>query len=337
MKKWILLIAFGVVAISIAVFIESMTYVALPTEKEPVQLYANELRDDLTKMFVKAIEEAEESVTLIIYSLTDPNIIHALKKKSEEGCRVLVIYDKKNSPHLKKRLGKAKTLVRTPGGLSHQKILVVDQKKIWVGTANMTTASLRYYGNLVLGLYLPDLAARVDRTLRAMNKFHQDPDPEPIPFKIEAMSGTFQFLPSEKKSAEILSLISSAEKTARVAMFTFTRKDFAEALVKAKERGVDVEVAIDHQTLYGASRYVRKILINNQMPLFTNRGPGLLHYKCMVADGDTLVIGSANWTKAAFQRNDDCFLILKNLSPEISRKLNRLWIAILANGKEVHR
>ena len=41
-----------------------------------------------------------------------------------------------------------------------------------------------------------------------------------------------------------------------------------------------------------------------------------------------LEIGSANWTKAAFKQNDDCFLIIHDLADEQRQSMQKLWRTI---------
>ena len=78
----------------------------------------------------------------------------------------------------------------------------------------------------------------------------------------------------------------------------------------------------------GASAKVAALLKKGGIPVKCNRGGNLLHHKFMYIDGKTLVNGSANWTKAAFEKNDDCFIILHDLTDTQREFMDKLWAVI---------
>src|SRR5438046_1882625 len=84
---------------------DTLTIVRLPQSNRPVELYANQIRDDLAKTLVASIDGAKKSVLLVNYSLTDQGVISSLRKKSEEGIDVTVVCDAKASPYAHKKLG----------------------------------------------------------------------------------------------------------------------------------------------------------------------------------------------------------------------------------------
>lgn len=293
-------------------------------------LYSNQNNDDLTQTFVQAINSAKSSVLLIVYSLTDANIISSLRSKSQEGINVKVICDAKASPYIDSKLGsKISTTRRFGPGLMHQKILVVDNKHIWLGSANMTSESLSLHGNLVTAMESLDLANAITtkaQTLKIEGKTtpisHED-------FFIGGQKVELWFLPDNKDAIRRLkSLIHSAEKTIRVAMFTWTRQDLANAIIHAAKRGVQAEVVIDHYSAKGASAKIVKLLKDNGVNVSISPGGALLHHKFLYIDNEVLVNGSANWTKAAFTQNDDCFVVLHNLSSEQNKRMESLWHTI---------
>jgi phosphatidylserine/phosphatidylglycerophosphate/cardiolipin synthase-like enzyme len=103
-------------------------------------------------------------------------------------------------------------------------------------------------------------------------------------------------------------------------------------VAKAHKRGVRVSVSLDRYAGKGAGAKVADYLKKNGVPVFFYQGPGLLHHKFMEIDDELLVNGSANWTKAAFDKNDDCFAILHNLTTKQQNQLNKLWDMIMADS-----
>ena len=212
----------------------------------------------------------------------------------------------------------------------HHKILVIDHSEIWLGSANMTRESLRTHSNLMQRITHPPLALWLEEKLTAMKSIGLKQRFQHKTFSVDNQTLECWFLPDDPEgSLRLKELIRSAKKTVQVAMYTFTRLDFAETLIQASRRGVKVEVILDKSMADGACKKVADLLKNSSVSLFTSEGKALLHTKMMIVDGTTLEHGSANWTKAAFSRNEDYFIILNDLTPDQQKKLSALWQALL--------
>jgi len=326
-QRWLL----GIVALLVMSLYgwiaESVTTVRFPDVNEPSLLYSTETRDDLGLTMSRAISEAKESVTLTIYTLTDPAIINSLKKKSLEDCKVKVICDAKTSSKLEQQLGpKIEVVKRFFDGLMHQKILIIDNRQTWIGSANMTGASLRHYNNLVTAIDSEALAHAATAKANSLFSNKRGTALGYQSFSVGGQKVELCFLPDDQEAVQRLkALIHSAKKTLSIAMFTWTRFDLAKAVIDAKKRGVNVQVALDNGCAAGASAKVAALLKKGNIPVKCNRGANLLHHKFMYIDGTTLVNGSANWTKAAFESNDDCFIILHDLTVEQRQFMDKLW------------
>ena len=116
-----------------------------------------------------------------------------------------------------------------------------------------------------------------------------------------------------------------AHKTIRLVMFTLTHNEITSALIAAHKRGVDVRVAVDYYTARGASKKTLEQLRQAQIPVYLSQGKELLHHKWALIDGDILIMGSANWTKAAFTKNQDFLLLLSSLRPDDQCFFKDLW------------
>lgn len=300
----------------------------LPKSDQPPTLYANDLQLTLSK----AIGEAQHSILLIIYTLTDRAIIHALNEKSAAGIPVRIICNGETSPHVEQKLHPSIKLVRRFGPcLMHQKILVIDNRQVWIGSANMTGDSLQLHSNLVAGMESPALASLIFEKAGSMQEvgcnsqriLHQE-------FLMGGQKVEMWFLPDDREAvARVKTLIASAKKTIRVAMFTWTRHDFAQEIVNAYKRGVQVEVVLDYNQSQGASGKSMKFLIQRGIAVRVSQGAGLFHHKFLWIDETTLVNGSANWTKAAFTHNDDCFIVIHDLTEDQRKLMANLWFNIL--------
>lgn len=329
------LILFGALLVLFVGLVDTLLTVRLPQGDEPALLYANQLRDDLQRTVVKAVESAKRSVMLLTYTLSDGQVIRALKAKAVEGVDVTVIVDAKASPQAKRQLGaNVHTLRRSPPGLMHLKMLIIDEKLVWIGSANMTFDSLRIHGNLMVAMEHPQLAMHLLTYARALPQAGLSTPPPPILFALKEQQGELWLLPnSSGAAARLLALIASAQKTIRVAMFTWTRPDVTQAVIQAYQRGVDVEVVIDRRQGQGAGAETVHRLLQAGIPVALNQGDGLLHHKMMLVDASILVIGSANWTRSAFKNNDDCFLVLDPLTQSQRSRLEELWQMLLLEAE----
>lgn len=311
---------------------EQINETQLPTSDFPAQLYSNQTQDDLRSIFSKAMDEAKKSITLVIYGLSDPKIISTLRQKAEAGIDVMVVYDHEASKFAGKKLGeRVKVIKRESKGLMHQKILIIDNIQTWIGSANMTAESLKMHGNLVLALHSPHVAELALAKVKQMASKVQDVVFLHQSFLLGNQKMELWYLPDDHSAVDrLLKIINEAKKTIRIAMFTWSREDLAQAVIAAHKRGVDVQVVLDQYCGKGASARVAKMLAHAHIPVFFNKGNALLHHKMLYVDSKLLVNGSANWTKAAFTKNDDCFIVLHDLTEEQKGKMEKLWKVIYA-------
>lgn len=336
LKAALTTIFFGLIILACVWIADVLTTIRLPQSNKPPELYANQIRDDLRKTLVASIDSAKKSVLLIIYSLNDQSVISSLRKKGEDGVAVTVICDSKASPFAAKQLGpKVTTRKRYSRGLMHQKILVIDEDQVWIGSANMTTDSLRVHGNLLAGFHSPEVAKMVAESSEQMFLRTKSLPKRDRAFSIGGQKTELWMLPRDHEGAvdRLTQLIDSAKKTVRVAMFTWTREDMAKAVIAAKKRGVDAEVVIDHYQGNGASAKIVKMLKQGGVPTYLSQGSALLHHKFLYIDGKMLVNGSANWTKAAFTKNEDCFMILHDLTDLQKERMDHLWDVIVSEAR----
>lgn len=309
--------------------------VDLPSEDKTVKFYATQCRQDLRVTVKQAISEAQESILLVVYALSDKDVIHLLKMRAEDGLHVTVVTDAKTNYGLKKALGPSVDLHRRKDikGLMHRKVLVIDGQSVWIGSANFTTESLIMHDNLVCGMHAPKLAKAICEKYRRL-LHHTPPAAMPQIFFLDGQQLELYFLPEDKGAlTRLLDLLNTAQSTIRVAMFTLTHPKLVDALIAAHERGVQIEVAVDRKSSFGTSASAVKRLKENGIFLQTNIGGNLLHHKFAYIDKHTLCHGSTNWTKAAFTANEEALAILQPLTEEQQTYLDTLWEVVLLQSQ----
>lgn len=145
------------------------------------------------------------------------------------------------------------------------------------------------------------------------------------------------FSPLGKCSSHIVRELSQAQKEILVAIYAFTSDDLAWALVKARQRGVKVQVVLDQE--FDATNESSKGLFLEQQGIPVRRisglnranperGPGLMHQKFAVIDHRVVLAGSYNWTVSADKVNDENLLIFRGAGPladDYRKEFFRLW------------
>lgn len=115
-------------------------------------------------------------------------------------------------------------------------------------------------------------------------------------------------LDQKQNDKEIIALIDAAKTHIYFAIYEFTLKDIADALVAAKKRGVEVRGLVDSGE--AASSYDKPIiaeLTNVGISVVTEKhatGNGIMHIKTLVTDS-AYATGSYNWTSSATNVNDE--------------------------------
>lgn len=315
-----------IVVFSVWLVWKSLTPI-LPKPDEPPRLYSNQCQQDLTLTFLEAIRQSTHSLYLVMFGLSDPAILKALENKAKKQIQTTVYYDLNGSPNLYKILETCEIHpIRLPG-LMHQKIFIIDDEMVFLGSANMTTQSLRMHDNLVIGFNNKKIASFLKEKV-PYSSGH-------VSTAIGGQDVDLWILPDPKGNAlaELRKRLRNATKTIRVALFTLTHPSLLDELIMARRRGVKVTVVVDMHSGLGASAQAVSALKKAKVPVLFSQGTQLLHHKFVYIDEQLLFTGSANWTKAAFTKNSDCLLLLRNLTIDQQSFMNYLWKRIQSTAQ----
>ena len=125
----------------------------------------------------------------------------------------------------------------------------------------------------------------------------------------------------------IIKNIDNAKEFINIAMYTFTDREIAQAILRAKDRGVDIKIYLDRSQVnakYSKSRY----FINNGIEgIKISSNNYIMHNKFAVIDNEIAITGSYNWTASAGERNDENLLVIddKNIIKKYQNQFNNLW------------
>ena len=109
-----------------------------------------------------------------------------------------------------------------------------------------------------------------------------------------------------RNSEALIRMIDAAHHYAYFGIYAFTKNDIADALIRARRRGVDVRGIMDGgESRSGVQADIAERLVRAGIPIvFRTRTPGIMHMKLLVTE-DAYAVGSYNWTAAATFLNDE--------------------------------
>jgi phosphatidylserine/phosphatidylglycerophosphate/cardiolipin synthase-like enzyme len=160
--------------------------------------------------------------------------------------------------------------------------------------------------------------------------------------KTIAAAGTVKlaFTPEDAADRMVISAINNAHRQILVQAFSFTHADIAHALIKAKKRGVDVQLISDaEQTDKTLPNMITEIAASGS-PTYLDSRHQSAHNKIMVIDAGTansaVITGSYNFTYAAQFKNAENLIIFQG-NPEITAAYLQNWERHLAHSSRYHQ
>ena len=116
----------------------------------------------------------------------------------------------------------------------------------------------------------------------------------------------FYSLDNKQNDKEIINVINGAHKYIYFAIYEFTKDNIAQALIAAKEKGIDVEGITDRDNAASASEalIVKELQAAGVNIEVQKHDPGIMHIKAVVTENE-YASGSYNWTSSATLVNDE--------------------------------
>lgn len=126
------------------------------------------------------------------------------------------------------------------------------------------------------------------------------------------------FSPGGGCTERIIDEIKKATKTVQVQAYSFTSAPIAKVILGAKKRGVLCQVILDASQ--ETQSYSELDFFHNQgIPTWIDDRHAIAHNKIIIIDGDTIITGSFNFSKAAEERNAENVLVISG-NDDLARK-----------------
>lgn len=119
------------------------------------------------------------------------------------------------------------------------------------------------------------------------------------------------FSPGGNCADVVIRWIQRATDSIHVLMYSFTPNEVADAVISAKNRGVDVKIVMERDNINAAGgEYSR--LKSAGVDIRVDSNPNLMHDKIAIIDGHFILTGSFNWTASAETHNNENLVVLDN-------------------------
>lgn len=272
------------------------------------------------------ISNAKSDIKMAMYYLTNKNITKALLNAKSRGINIEILTDdsKIKSKRYKSLINHGISIRddEDKKALMHNKILIIDNNLTWISSGNYTVyAFYRNYDNYVRinDDEIGDYYSKKFKNLYEHNQSKLKP----------YINNNLEIYFSKDTNIEniIIQNIDKAKKSLYVMMFAFTNKNIATALIKAKNRGVEVKVILDKvQHRFQRKYSVYKYLKDNNIDIKFDKNRFKLHNKVLIIDNKIVITGSYNYTKRANIYNDENILIIKdkNITQQYISDFNRV-------------
>lgn len=129
----------------------------------------------------------------------------------------------------------------------------------------------------------------------------------------------------------VLKVINSAKSEIRMECYNFTDPDIINALVAAKTRGVDVQIAHDYTASTEKGDGTPQIRAAN-IPIHLIRKYKIMHDKVLVVDRIVVETGSFNYSTSATRENAENVIVLWS-RPDVAKTYLTRWQSLFNEGQ----
>lgn len=142
------------------------------------------------------------------------------------------------------------------------------------------------------------------------------------------------FSPEGTAETLVLSVIDSAKSEIRMMAYSFTAQDVVAALVRAKERGVNVALVLDERG--NRDNYSQRAIHRLReagIPVRLDSVYAIQHDKVIITDGRNVETGSFNFTHAAEHKNSENAVVIWDM-PSLAGAFLDHWKIRWNNGHD---
>lgn len=295
----------------------------------PTIPFNNVYEGGIENELVKMIDKAQNTIDLAVFELDIDSVADALIRAHQRGVVVRIVYDSeytKDDPQMTELINAGISAVPDDrSALMHNKFFVFDNSCLWTGSFNITNNAA--YRNNENAIYFCSREAAENYTKEFMEMYQgkfgkTSPSDTPYPvFKIEGVVVENYFASEDNVMSEIIDEVDDAQETIHFMAFSFTDDTLGQTLISKTNEGVTVEGVFEKtgaNTVYSECN----LLLQKGLDVRLDGNPRTFHHKVFIIDGETVILGSFNFSEGADTKNDENVLIVHdpNLAQEYEKQ-----------------
>ncbi len=278
---------------------------------------------------IKDIQAAKKTLDIASFDFNLPNFTDAVIKAKQRGVQVRIVLDEENGSQ---RLsasdsptGQSFDAVRTlqnagitvvnggrSNGLMHDKIIIIDDTILYMGSWNMSYNDTYRNNNNLLRIVDKTLVDNYEAKFTELDvdkQFgtHATVGAQTPQTTLDGVTIENYFSPVDNVMQKIIAEVEGAKSSVKFMAFTYTYNDLAQAMISRQKAGAKVEGVIENR---GASQGALPELFCANVPVEVDGNKYTMHHKVIIIDDNTVITGSFNFTKTADTANDDNVLII---------------------------
>ncbi len=279
---------------------------------------------------LKLIENSQFSIDLWIYSFDDLEILEALKNANARGVTIQILADPEKEYSIElKSLGLFRKWEKS--GLQHSKILIVDRKKVFLGSGNFTWYGLENDLNGYVSFDLFD--SEIENFYSFLEEKFVSLNIPPFEFYISPTKGRLiQNL--------ILREVDRSQNEIKYLIFDHFDSVLTSRLALADLKGIKVKGIYD-SPVDTEGKFLANVFKNpgseiagdgneETVSLDSFGKGGLLHHKTMILDDQVLISGSYNFSISARDNNRE--ILFKTKDSYLIDSYSKEWERIRQNA-----
>jgi len=286
--------------------------------------------NDCDNIIKNAVDDADSSVHCAFWDLDLEDLTKTFGEKSHSADVKLIIDDRNYDGQIKGggvRVAKSSRYM-------HNKFCILDNNKVLTGSMNPTNNGANLNNNNLIIIDSKYIAENYEDEFQELWNGIYSSGSNVKYNKINTNIGVIEnyFCPEDCTLENnggvyrMIDLIGNAEKSVKIASFSFTHEELGDELLKADINGIDVEVLVERRQRNSlGSQYSR--LRDFGIDIKVDGNKNNMHHKFAIIDDKIVVFGSPNFSLSGFNRNDENMLIIynENLALGFVREFDRLF------------
>lgn len=267
-----------------------------------------------------SMDTAQKTLDVVVYEFNWEPLAEAMMRAAERGVKVRLVTDTDTvteDKDLMAELKKANIPIVDDqrSAIMHDKFVIIDSAVLWTGSMNFTINDGYKNNNNFIEIQSTRLVENYQAKFDQMFEDKIFGETLYAPNPVVTISGTeieTYFSPDAGVADAILEELRAAQTSIYFLAFSFTRDDMSSVLIEKQRAGLTVQGVFEKRQIGAGADAAWNALTQAGVDVRQDGNPRTMHHKVFIIDGQTVVMGSYNFSKNAEESNDENILIIHN-------------------------